>query len=110
MLALTSIAQGSQGLWGVCKPTSVVVCNQSSYYAEALKANTTLQSVFLGTKPKRTVVCNQFSYYARTLKANTALQSVFPGTKPERTVVGRQARAGGLSAAAELWEGGLFCF
>ena len=57
------------------------------YYDKAIKANTALQSVFLGMKPKRTVVCNQSSHYAKTLKANTALQSVLLGTKPKWTVV-----------------------
>ena len=50
------------------KAKQTVVCNQSSYYAKTLKANTALRSVFLGTKPKRTVMCNQSSNYAKTLK------------------------------------------
>ena len=70
-------------------PTQIV--SNSSYYAKILKANTALQSVFLGMKHKRTVMCNQSSYAAKTLKAITALRSVCLGMKPERTVVCSQS-------------------
>ena len=45
-----------------------MVRNQSTNYAQTLKGDTALQSVFFCTKPKRTVVCNQSPNYAKTLK------------------------------------------